>query len=218
MLQTLIEENKNLIYSVAHRFGSPAMIEDLFQVGCIGIINAYKNYNPSYQVKFSTYAFPYIEGEMKKFIRENKGLKVSREMNRIQLKIEKASILLSQHLMREPSTLELAHFLEIPENVVIDAIRAKESVKSLDDIVSEDEKVITLLDTLKQTESLDLDTLVALKSAISKLSPEERILIEQRYVEDQTQAEVAHYMGMSQVQVSRKEQKVLVKLKNKLVA
>lgn len=217
-INTLIMEHQNLIYSVAHNFGSPAIMEDLFQVGCIGVMNAYKNYDPSFQVKFSTYAYPYIVGEMKKFIRENRGMKVSRELLKLQLKVEKASILLSQRLMREPTYQELSDFLEIPEYVISEAVHSKEAMKSIDEPICEDGKVITLHDTIGQVEAMDLNTLIALRDEISRLDPEERMLIEKRYMEDQTQTEIANVLGISQVQVSRKEQKVLVKLKDKLVA
>lgn len=216
-LYTAIMENKKLIYSVAHQFKRPDLMEDLFQVGCIGIINAIKNYNPSYQVKFSTYAYPYIEGEMKKFLRENRSIKISREMNSLQLKIEKASILLSQRLMREPTYHELAQFLEIPDYMVSEAIHSKDTLKSIDEPICEDGKIITLHDTIGNTLSMDLNTLIALREEISALDPVERTLIEKRYMEDRTQSEIAKALGMSQVQVSRKEQKVLVKLKDKLV-
>lgn len=106
----VLNEHQNLIYSIAHQFGSPYLLEDLFQVGWIGLNNAYNNYDASYGTKFSTYAYPYIVGEMRKFMRENQGMKVSREITKLNLKIEKASILLSQRLMREPTFQELAAF------------------------------------------------------------------------------------------------------------
>lgn len=217
-MNDIIMENQNLIYSVAHQFGSISLMEDLFQVGCIGIICAYKNYDPSYQVKFSTYAYPYIVGEMKKFMRENKGIKVSRELVKIQLKIEKANILLSQSLMREPTSLELADFLGVPEFLISEALHSKEAIKSIDEPISEDGKVLSLHDTIGNVETMDLNTLIALREEISKLDPEEKFLIEKRYIEDRTQMETANELGMSQVQVSRKEHKVLVKLKDKLIA
>ena len=119
--------------------------------------------------------------------------------------------------MREPSIEELAHFLEVPEYTVIEAIRLKETIQSLDEPIKEDGKKITLQDII-ETKSIDLNTLIALKEELSKLNPEEKLLIQKRYMEDQTQSEVADVLSMSQVQVSRKEQKVLVKLKGKLAA
>lgn len=217
-LENLIEENQNLIYSIAHSFGRKESMEDLFQVGCIGIINAYKNYDPSYGVKFSTYAYSYIVGEMKKFLREDRGIKVSRELTKLELKIEKVSILLSQRLMREPTASEIADFLEIPEYIVSDAIHSKDRIKSIDESICEDGREMSLHDVIENKKTVDINTLIALRDEIAKLSSEEQLLIEKRYMEDQTQTEIASILGMSQVQVSRKEQKVLVKLKDKLVA
>lgn len=217
-LNNIIMQNKNLIYSVAHNFGTTEIMEDLFQVGCIGVINAYKNYNPCYNVKFSTYAFPYIVGEMKKFVRENNGMKISREIIKLQLKIEKASILLSQKLMREPSFTELSDFLGIPEYIISEAIHSKDTIKSIDEPICDAGKELTLHDTIGKDEHVDLNTLIALRDEISRLLPEERMIIQKRYLEDQTQTETANSLGISQVQVSRKEQKVLIKLKDKLVA
>ena len=128
----VLNEHQNLIYSIAHQFGSPFLLEDLFQVGWIGLNNAYNNYDASFGTKFSTYAYPYIVGEMRKFMRENHGMKVSREITKLTLKIEKANILLSQRLMREPTFQELADFLEVPEFVISEAIRSKETIRSID--------------------------------------------------------------------------------------
>jgi len=214
----VLNEHQNLIYSIAHQFGSPFLLEDLFQVGWIGLNNAYNNYDASFGTKFSTYAYPYIVGEMKKFMRENHGMKVSREITKLTLKIEKASILLSQRLMREPTFQELADFLEVPEFVISEAIHSKETIRSIDEPIKEDGKIITLHDTVGQVERVDLNTLIALREEVSKLDPLERSLICERYMKDQTQSETASILGMSQVQVSRKEQKVLVKLKDKLAA
>ena len=217
-LEDLIKENQNLIYSIASSFGRRELFEDLFQVGCIGIMNAYKNYDPSYGVKFSTYAYSYITGEMKKFLRENRGIKVSRELTKLELKIEKVSILLSQRLMREATASEIAEFLDIPEYVVSEAIHSKDTIKSIDDSVCDNGKEMSLHDIIGNKKTVDINTLIALRDEISKITPEEKLLIEKRYMEDQTQSEIASILGMSQVQVSRKEQKVLVKLKDKLAA
>ncbi len=216
-MTTLIMENQNLIYSVANQFGKPELIEDLFQVGCLGMISAYQNYDPSYQVKFSTYAYPYIVGEMRKFTRENRGIKVSRELLKLQLKIEKASILLSQRLMREPTSRELSEFTQIPEYVISQAIHAKDPIKSMDEPIHNDNS-LTLAEVIGKTENVDLNTLIALREELSKLDPTEKTLIQKRYMEDQTQSETAQVLGISQVQVSRKEQKVLTKLNRRLAS
>lgn len=112
-LEQIIEENKNLIYSISHYFENYPNKEDLFQAGVMGLITAYKNYDASFNNKFTTYAYTYILGEMKKFVREDKGIKISRDITKLNLQIEKTSILLTQKLMRQPTIKELADYLEI---------------------------------------------------------------------------------------------------------
>lgn len=218
MPSNLVVEYENLIYSMTHYFEGYSSKEDLFQVGVIGLMQAYKKFDPSMNTKFSTYAYPYILGEMKKYIREDKGIKISRDITRLYLKIEKANILLSQQLMREPTTFELAQFLNIPESYVIEAIKSINVLESIDKPIITDGKEITLHDTIGEKRKVDIDTLIALRQELTSLSPEEYDLIKARYMEDLTQSETAELLGMSQVQVSRGEQKVLGKLKNRLVA
>ena len=109
-MEEIILENKNLIYSITRYFEKYANKEDLFQAGCIGMIMAYNHYDESMNVKFTTYAYPYILGEMKKLVREDKSIKISRNIQMLNLKIEKARVILTQKLMREPSINELSDF------------------------------------------------------------------------------------------------------------
>ena len=217
-LTKLILENKNLIYKISTFFTSYSNKEDLFQVGCIGLINAYKKYDESFNTKFTTYAYPFILGEMNSYVKRDRGIKVSRDISRINSSIEKASILLTQKLMREPSISEISSFLEIDECLVVDAMISRDPMVSFDSTISSDGKDITLLDIIPNVESMDMNTLVALREELSKLSDEEKEIINNRYLKDLTQSEVAEVLGISQVQVSRKEQKVLSKLRNNLVA
>lgn len=217
-LTKLILDNKNLIYKISTFFTSYSNKEDLFQVGCIGLINAYKKYDESFNTKFTTYAYPFILGEMNSYVKRDRGIKVSRDISRINSSIEKASILLTQKLMREPSISEISSFLEIDECLVVDAMISRYPMVSFDSTISSDGKDITLLDIIPNVESMDMNTLVALREELSKLSDEEKEIINNRYLKDLTQSEVAEVLGISQVQVSRKEQKVLSKLRNNLVA
>lgn len=217
-LTNLILENKNLIYKISTFFTGYENKEDLFQVGCIGLINAYKRYNDSFNTKFSTYAYPFIFGEMSNYVKKDRGINISRDVTRLNSMIEKASILLTQRLMREPSISEISNFLEIDECLVADALISRYPIKSFDSIISSDGKDLTLLDTIADVDSMDLNTLVALKDELSKLSDDEKEIINDRYIRDLTQSEIASNMGMSQVQVSRKEQKVLRKLRDSLAA
>ena len=215
-MEELILENKNLIYSITRYFEKYSNKEDLFQAGCIGMIMAYKNYNPDLNVKFTTYAYPYILGEMKKLVREDKSIKISRNIQMLTLKIEKANILLTQKLMRKPTTLELADFLEIPIYMIEEAINSTKPIYSIDEPLNDEGKDITLQDTIGKTD--DIDDLLLLREELSKLNPFEQQLINKRYINDLTQQQTAFELGISQVQVSRGEQKILTKLKSKLVA
>ena len=178
--------------------------EDLFQVGCIGLINAYNNYNSSTNTKFSTYAYSYILGEMKKLVREDKGIKISRNISKLYSQIEKTNMYLTQKLMRTPTLQEIASFLEIDETLIIEALNST--------------NVLLDIDEMQINNQEDYNNNLLLKEELNKLSVDELDLITKRYMEDMTQNEVANLLGMSQVQVSRKEHKVLEKLKKQLIA
>ena len=217
-LTNLVLENQNLIYSISMLFTNYSNKEDLFQVGCIGLIKAYKRYDERFNTKFSTYAYPFILGEMNNYVKKDKGIKVSREILKLNSMIERVSVLLTQKYMREPSTKEIASYLEIDEFLVVEAMKSRNFIKSIDSVISDDGKEITLLDTIPDINNMDMNMLIALKEELGKLSDEEKELINTRYMKDLTQSETADIMGISQVQVSRKEQKVLTKLRNNLVA
>ncbi len=215
-MDQLILENKNLIYAITRYFEKYSNKEDLFQAGCIGMIMAYKKYKPEMNVKFTTYAYPYILGEMKKLVSHDKNIKVSRSIQLLSLKIEKSKIILSQKLMREPTNFELAEFLEIPIQLIDEAINSSKTIYSLDEPLNDEGKEMTLQDTIGKSDNLD--ELLMLKDALTNLTPFERELITKRYVNDLTQQQTANELGLTQVQVSRGEQKILTKLKSKLVA
>lgn len=215
-ITNLIINNEKLIYSICNYFKNYGSKEDLYQAGCLGLISAYKKYNPNMNCKFTTYAYSYILGEMRKLVREDKGMKISREITKLNLKIEKAYILLTQKLMKEPSILEIANYLEIPEYYVSEAILSLNKIKSIDEPVNSEGRELTLQEVIGK--SNNIDDLILLRESLNNLTEEERILINNRYVNDYTQSETSKIIGMSQVQVSRKEHKVLEKLKQKMVA
>ena len=217
-LEQIIIDNQNLIYSITHYFEGYKNKEDLFQVGALGLIKAYKKFDSSLGVKFTTYAYNYILGEMRKYVREDKGIKISRDITKLNLKIEKASILLAQKLMREPSIQEISDFLEIPSELISESLQAINVIQSIDEPINMSGKEITLHDTISDNSKTDINTLIALKQELEHLTPFERDLIENRYLKDLTQTETADILGMSQVQVSRKETKVLTKLRDKLAS
>lgn len=217
-MEEIILENSNLIYSITKYFEKYGNKEDLYQAGCIGMMAAYKNYDPNQNVKFTTYAYPYILGEMKKLVRDDKTIKVSRSLQMLNLKIERAIILLAQQLMREPTITEISDYLEIPEYMIAEALNSTKPVNSIDEPLMSNGKEITLHDTIGQYDDATKDDLLLLREELTHLTPFEQELIEKRYMEDLTQQQTAQALGMSQVQVSRKEQKVLCKLKDKLTA
>jgi len=203
-LEQLIIEYERLIYAVMKYFKNYSNKEDLFQVGCIGLIKAYNNFNSNIDVKFSTYAYSYILGEMKKLVREDRGIKVSRNISKLYSQIDKTIGYLSQKLMRTPTLQEIGNFLEIDEYLVVEALN---SVNTLVDI-----------DNIQINDTVDEYSNILLREQLNKLSSEELDIITKRYMNDMTQTEVANLLGMTQVQVSRKEHKVLEKLKKQLIA
>lgn len=215
-ITSLIINNEKLIYSVAGFFKNYTSKDDLYQAGCLGLINAYRKFNPNMNCKFTTYAYPYILGEMRKLVREDKGIKISREISKLNLKIEKAYAILSQKLMKEPSIQELASYLEVPEFYVSEAILSLNKIKSIDEPVNENGREFTLQDVVGKSDNID--DLILLRDSLNNLSSEERQIINNRYMKNYTQSETSKIIGISQVQVSRKEQKVLEKLKQKMTA
>ena len=215
-IEALIKDNERLIYSIGSNFKNYKSIEDLYQAGCLGLITAYKHFDTTRDCKFTTYAYPYIFGEMRKLVREDKGIKISREISKLNLKIEKAYIILTQKLMREPSIQELSMYLEIPEYYISEAINSINRIKSIDEPITSGDKELTLQDVIGK--STNIDDLLLLKDCINKLDSEERKIIDSRYKEDYTQTETAKLIGISQVQVSRKEQKILKKLRDTIAA
>lgn len=208
----IIIENENLIYSIISKYFNYYDKDDLYQVAVIGIINAYKNYNTSYDCKFTSYAYNYIKGEVYKYVTENRNLKLSRKYLQIGKRLNDAKDILTQKLMREPSIFELSVFLEIDETVIIDIINANNQIESLDKEITKDGKELYLSDLVaNENNQYDIDKLL-LYEEISKLSSREQSLLIGRYFEDKTQQELADEFGINQVQVSRNEKKILKKL------
>lgn len=208
-----ILEYENLVWSIVSKYGSYFDKEDLYQVGMIGLMNAYQNFDPMKGVKFSTYAYQYIFGEVHKYVQESRSIRVSKDMLKLNRALEKGRDVLRQTLMHEPSDFELSVFLELDEEQVREAKASGEMVKSLDAMLGED---ISLYDRLSVEEKQLTSEVLDLKSEIASLEEGDRELIYSRYFMDLTQQEVSKNLGISQVQVSRKESKVLNKLKTRL--
>lgn len=216
ILVQLIQENKGLICSIIHKYTKYYEFDDLYQVSIIGIMKAYRNYKKEKNVKLTTYIYKYILGEVIHYVNQSRFIRTSREYQKIYKKVLEARTILTQKLMKEPSMHELSLFLEIDENLLCDVMRCQENVKSLDEFISSDDQKLTLLDQISlESNSICVDQL-SLYEELQNLSKEELKLIQLRYFEDKTQAEVAQFFGTNQVQISRNEHKVLKKLKNNM--
>lgn len=198
-----------MIYKLANSFSYNSR-EDLYQVGILGLINAYRKYDSSLGIKFSTYAYPFILGEMKKYIRENNGIKISRDIIYLSKRLDKLIEMLKNKTHRNPTTSELANILEVSEWKIVEALGIRNCLKSLDEYVNEDEN-ISYIDTIKVSDGIDE---IEFNDMLSTLSDTERQIISEKYFYDKSQSEIASNLGYSQAKVSREEKKILVKLKN----
>ena len=215
-LVKLIKENKGLICSIINKYTNYYEFDDLYQVSIIGIMKAYQNYKKEKNVKFTTYAYKYILSEVITLINNTKLIKTSKEYHTLYKKILEARTLLTQKLMKEPTKKELSIFLEIDEQVINEVLKYQDKVKSLDEMISNEEENLTLLDKIAiDKNNISIEKL-SLKEELENLSQEEQKLIQMRYFEDRTQNEIATFFNTNQVQISRNEQKVLKKLKKNL--
>ena len=217
-LTMLIESNEKLIFSLLKDYNNYIDKEDLYQVGVIGLINAYNNFKQEKGVKFSTYAYIYIKGEINKYLRENRAFKINKDTSTLYNKIKHTKTLLEQKLMREPTIKELSEFLEISEYKISVILGIQNNVQSFDVPIKDNGKVITLYDVIPDNNHIDTIDKICLKEEFSKLSYEDKRLLQERYFNDRSQSEVADILGLSQVKVSRTEKKVLQKLRNNMVA
>jgi RNA polymerase sporulation-specific sigma factor len=216
-LSDIILENKSLIYDLANKYNhknNPNIKDDLFQAGAMGMIDAYKHYDPSKNTKFTTFAYLYVNGEIKRFIREDRMIKVSRDIIYLCSRIERARDLLAQKLKREATISELSLFLEISEDKIITALEYNNSIQSIDEPINDEGRELTIQDIIYEKENYDKNDLIWLKDELSKLTPVEKEIINMRYFEGMTQSETATILGLSQVNVSRTESRLLLSLRN----
>jgi RNA polymerase sporulation-specific sigma factor len=216
--ETLVNCNIRLVWSVVQRFLNRGYeAEDLFQIGCIGLLKSVDKFDLSYDVKFSTYAVPMIIGEIQRFLRDDGTLKVSRSLKELANKIRKAKDELSKRLGRLPTIKEVAEELSISPEEVVFAQEANKPLTSIHETVFEnDGDPITLMDQIADETQEKWFEKLALNEAIGTLSERERLIVYLRYFRDQTQSEVASRLGISQVQVSRLEKKILQLIKNQI--
>lgn len=205
-------EYEKLIYKMISKYKNFDQ-EDLYQVAMLGLMNAKRNYNPDENTKFSTYAYYYILGEINTYIKASNPVKISQDLLRLKGSLIHAKETMTQRLRREPTIEELSVFLEVPMDKIEEAMIATSAVESLD-YTYDDEN--DLYNSFGQQETQMTEDFLDLKNAVQNLPKEEQALIVARYYEGLTQQETSETLGMSQVQVSRKESKILQKLKTSL--
>jgi RNA polymerase sporulation-specific sigma factor len=219
----MVEQNMGLVWSIARRFQNRGYdLEDLFQIGCIGLIKAISKFDTSFNVKFSTYAVPMIIGEVKRFIRDDGLIKVSRSLKETSNKIKITKEVMLKELGREPSVTEIAERLNITPEEIAMALGATYAPEYLYNSISEgDNSPILLIDRVESeaypTESELIDK-ITLMQILDTLEPREKQIIVLRYFNEKTQTQIAKMLGISQVQVSRLEKKILKELKEKITS
>lgn len=214
--EELIKGNLKLVLSVLKNFtGRADNLDDLFQVGVIGLIKAIDNFDLNHEVRFSTYAVPMILGEIKRYLRDNNSLRVSRSIKDLAYKALKVKDELILKENKEPKAFEIAKSLHIPEWQVVQALNSlKDTVSMFEPIYSDGGDIIYLADQLSNDESLyDLETKIALRNALQQIKEKEKYIILQRYMMGRTQTELAEEIGISQAQISRLEKNGLAKIK-----
>lgn len=213
----MVENNIGLVRSVVRRFlNRGCEYDDLIQIGSIGLLKAIKKFDPSYNVKFSTYAIPMIIGEIKRFLRDDGIIKVSRNLKEIANRANIAKETLEKDYGREPTISEIATVLDISKEDLVVAMESVQSTEYLYETIHQDDgSPILLIDRISCNEGEDIDVIdrLALKEVLSGLEPKERQIIMLRYFKDMTQCQVAKLLDMSQVQVSRIEKRIIGKLR-----
>lgn len=216
----LVEENVGLIWCVVRRFyGRGVEPDDLFQIGSIGLLKAIDKFDLSFEVKFSTYAVPMISGEIKRFLRDDGMIKVSRSLKELSYKAHMVREKMQERMQREPTIEELAAEMQVDKEELVMAFDSGNEVESLyRPIYQKDGNEVALVDKLEEKEIQEEKILnrMLLKQLLDELDKDARRLIYLRYFANKTQTEVGKELGISQVQVSRMEKKILKILREKI--
>ena len=219
-MNRLIEANLPLVTSISKKFINRGYdYEDIYQIGCMGLVKAINNFDDNYNVKFSTYAVPMIIGEIKRFLRDDGIIKVSRNVKSLAKKLHFDKEALTKKLNRDPSIEELAEFSGIDKEEILFALESSASMQYLYEVIHQDDGApVLLIDKLSENaaEDKNLTEKIALKEALNSLDVKSRQIIVLRYFKDKTQIQVAKMLGISQVQVSRIEKKVLSEMRKQL--
>ncbi len=213
----MVEENMGLVYSIARRFTNRGYdSEDLVQIGAIGLIKAVKKFNPEFNVQFSTYAVPMIMGEIKRFLRDDGAVKISRSLKENAMKGWRSEEVLRKRLNREPTIKEISAECGVEADLLAQSFEAAAPPGSIyESIYDNGDKEIHLLDTIAGEEIEDgIINKVMVDNILSQLNPREREIILMRYFRGKTQAEIAGFIGVSQVQISRIEKKAIERIRN----
>ncbi|MBO5509339.1 MAG: SigB/SigF/SigG family RNA polymerase sigma factor [Lachnospiraceae bacterium] len=219
--EKIVSENTGLVWSIARRYmGRGYDLEEIYQIGCIGLLKAIDRFDSEYEVMFSTYAVPLITGEIKRFLRDNGAIKVSRILKQNGYAISKARNDLNIQMGREPTMDELSEYTGLSKEEIVEAVEANQEVESIyQPIESKGGGEMYLLDRLEdggQSAEMGDKALdrIMLSMAMEKLDELQRSIITKRYFEDRTQTQTAVALGLSQVQVSRLEKKTLQALRS----
>lgn len=218
--EVLIEKNLGLVHHIVKRFlGRGYDAEDLFQIGSIGLMKAIDKFDLSFDVKFSTYAVPMISGEIKRFLRDDGMVKVSRTLKENGWRIKQASEKIAHERGRDATIEEISRATELSKEEIVMAMEANVEVESIyKSVYQSDGNEIYLVDKLPEKKDANEKLLnhMLLEQLLEELEEEERKLIKLRYFQDKTQVEVAKRLGISQVQVSRMEKRILVRMRERL--
>ena len=218
----LIEDNSRLVWSIVRRFnGRGYDIEDLYQIGCIGLIKAIQRFDTNFEVRLSTYAVPYILGEIKRFIRDDGPIKISRSIKELNIKIKELQNEYLEKYGKEITLEEIAKELKTSKEEIAMALDSARPVNSIEDSQYRDNKTDKTISVIEQLstgkdEETEITNRMTIKKLISELKDKEKEVILLRYYKGKTQMQVSKILGITQVQVSRIERKVLDNMKRKL--
>lgn len=215
----MVEKNMGLVYSIVKRFVNRGYdVEDLTQIGAIGLIKAVKKFDPEFNVQFSTYAVPMITGEIKRFLRDDGAIKISRSLKENAMKGWKCEELLRRKLNRQPTISEISKECGISPEELLESFEAAAPPESIyESVYDNGDKEIRLLDTIAGGEIEEgVINKVMIDDILSKLKPREKEIILLRYFRGKTQSEIAKLIGVSQVQISRIEKKAIERIRGEM--
>ena len=218
--EELVNGNLKLVLSILKKFSKHVdNMDDLFQIGCIGLLKAIDNFDLSYGVKFSTYCVPMIQGEVKRYLRDNNSIRVSRSVKDLAYKALKLKEELTMEHNSEPTTERLAELLEVEPYNIVNALESmRDPISIFEPIYNDGGDTIYLFDQIedRKTDNSNIDTKMSVREAISNLSRREQLVLEERFVIGKTQMEISEELGISQAQVSRIEKGIIDSLRDKL--